>query len=463
MSARSGSFQSVDPATGDVLASHPEHDARAVADAVVRAAEAAHIWAATPVAERAAVLRRAAALLRSDADALALLAAREMGKPVRQGRAEVVKCALGCEHYAGNAAALLAPEPAPSDAAKSYLRFDPLGVVLAIMPWNFPYWQVFRFAAPALAAGNVALLKHAPSVPGCAQAIEQLLARAGLPAGGLQALFVSPEVAGDLIAHPVVRGVTLTGSTGAGADVAAKAGRALKKSVLELGGSDAFIVRADADVPAVARAAAQARTQNAGQSCIAAKRFLVAEKIAEAFVEAFRRELEALRVGDPKREDTDVGPLARLDLLEALDAQVGRSVDAGAKLVTGGHRLTGAGFFYAPTLLDHVFPDMPVAREETFGPAAAVLRVSGDDEAVAVANASEYGLGASVWTRDVAAGEALSARLEAGSVFVNGVVKSDPRLPFGGVKRSGYGRELGVLGLREFTNVKTVWIGPART
>jgi len=456
-------FQSIDPSTGEVLASYPEHDARLVAAAVDRAAEASRAWAATPLAERTAVLRRAAALLRSEADALALLAAREMGKPVRQGRAEVEKCALGCEHYADHAAAMLAPEPAPSDAAKSYLRFDPLGVVLAIMPWNFPYWQVFRLAAPALAAGNVVLLKHAPNVPGCAQAVEQLLARAGLPFGGLQALFVSPDVAGQLIAHPVVRGVTLTGSTRAGADVAAKAGRALKKTVLELGGSDAFIVRADADVPAVARAAAQARTQNAGQSCIAAKRFLVAAPLADAFVEAFRRELEALRVGDPKRDDTDIGPLARLDLRETLDGQVRRSIDAGAKLVTGGRSLPGPGFFYAPTLLDHVLPDMPVAREETFGPAAAVLRVSGDDEAVAVANASEYGLGASVWTRSVAEGEALAARLEAGSVFVNGVVKSDPRLPFGGIKRSGYGRELGVHGLREFTNVKTVWIGPART
>jgi succinate-semialdehyde dehydrogenase/glutarate-semialdehyde dehydrogenase len=384
-----------------------------------------------------------------------------MGKPVRQGRAEIEKCAWACAHYADHAADMLAPQVVETDAARSYVRFDPLGVVLAIMPWNFPFWQVFRFAAPALAAGNVVLLKHAANVPRCAQEIERIVARAGVVEGGLQALLISRQVASELIAHPVVKAVTFTGSTRAGTEIAAKAGHALKKSVLELGGSDPFLVRGDADVAAAARAAAQARTQNAGQSCIAAKRFVVVHEVADAFVEAFRRALEGLRVGDPQREDTDVGPLAREDLLGTLEGQVQRSIEAGAKLVTGGHRLPGPGFFYTPTLLDAVRPGMAVADEETFGPVAAVMRVKDDAQAVEVANQSEYGLGASVWSRDDRAAEALAARIESGSVFVNGIVKSDPRLPFGGVKHSGYGRELSVQGLHEFVNVKSVWVGRA--
>ncbi|HTF35027.1 MAG TPA: NAD-dependent succinate-semialdehyde dehydrogenase [Myxococcota bacterium] len=454
-------FLSIDPFRGKLRESFPEFDARGLEAALARASRAAGLWAETPLAERSAALRRLAAGLRAEAPRLALVAALEMGKPVRQGRAEVEKCAWACEHYAGHAAAMLAPEPIESDAARSYVRWDPLGVVLAIMPWNFPFWQVFRFAAPALAAGNVALLKHAPNVPRCALEIERLVSLAGVGEGTLQALFVSTQVTGELIADPVVKAVTFTGSTRAGADIAAKAGRALKKSVLELGGSDPFLVRADADVAATARAATQARTQNAGQSCIAAKRFVVVHELADAFVEAFRGELEGLRVGDPQREDTDLGPLAREDLLLALDAQVRRSIEAGAKLVTGGHRLPGPGFFYAPTLLDRVTPGMPVADEETFGPVAAVIRVKDDAEALGVANTSEYGLGASVWSRDTEAAEAFAARIESGSVFVNGVVKSDPRLPFGGIKHSGYGRELSVHGLREFVNMKTVWVGRA--
>src|SRR5271157_4717812 len=454
-------FLSIDPSSGKPHESFPELDSGGLDAALARANRVAGLWAETPLAERSAALRRLAAGLRAQAPRLATIAALEMGKPVRQGRAEVEKCAFACEHYAAHAAAMLAPETIETDAARSYVRFDPLGVVLAIMPWNFPFWQVFRFAAPALAAGNVALLKHAPNVPRCALEIERLVSLAGVGEGTLQALFVSTQVTGELIAHPVVKAVTFTGSTRAGADIAAKAGRALKKSVLELGGSDPFLVRADADVAAAARAATQARTQNAGQSCIAAKRFVVVHELADAFVEAFRRELEGLRVGDPQREDTDVGPLAREDLLLALDAQVRRSIEGGAKLVTGGHRLPGPGFFYAPTLLDGVTPGMPVADEETFGPVAAVMRVRDDAEGLSVANQSEYGLGASVWSRDTLAAEALAARIESGSVFVNGLVKSDPRLPFGGIKHSGYGRELSVQGLHEFVNVKTVWVGRA--
>jgi succinate-semialdehyde dehydrogenase/glutarate-semialdehyde dehydrogenase len=454
-------FLSIDPSTGTLRESLPELDPEALQAVLVRASRAAARWAVTPLAERGAALRRVAEVLRAEAPRLATLAALEMGKPVRQGRAEIEKCAWVCEHYALHAPALLAPEAIETDAARSYVRFDPLGVVLAIMPWNYPFWQVFRFAAAALAAGNVILLKHAPNVPRCALEIERLISQAGVVEGGLQAILVTPQTALELIAHPVVKAVTFTGSTRAGAEIAAKAGHALKKSVLELGGSDPFLVRADADIATTARAATQARTQNTGQSCIAGKRFLVVGERGDAFVEAFRRELEGLRVGDPQREDTDVGPLAREDLLLALDRQVRQSVEAGARLVSGGHRLPGPGFFYAPTLLDAVTPGMPAADEETFGPVAAVIRVKDDAEALSVANQSEYGLGASVWSRDTRAAEALAARIESGSVFVNSIVKTDPRLPFGGIKRSGYGRELSVYGVRELMNVKTVWVDGA--
>jgi len=456
-------FHSLDPTVGRFRYGFPDLAPAELEAALDRALDAQRAWAVLTPEQRAAPLRSAATLLRAEAQALAELAAGEMGKPVRQGRAEVEKCAFACEHFAEHAAEMLAPEVVATDAAKSYVRFDPLGVVLAIMPWNFPFWQVFRCAAPILAAGNAIVLKHAPNVPGCARAIEDLLLRAGMPEGVFSSVFVDVGTTAWLIAHPVIAGVTLTGSTRAGADVAAKAGAVLKKCVLELGGSDAFLVLEDVDVPAVARAAAQARTQNAGQSCIAAKRFLVQEAVADAFVAALARELEALRVGDPKDEATDVGPLARLDLLENLEQQVRRTLDAGARCVTGGRRLDRIGFFFAPTLLDGVRPEMAAACEETFGPVAAVIRVRDEAEAVAIANGTDYGLGASVWTRDAARGERLAARIEAGSVFVNGIVKSDPRLPFGGIKRSGYGRELGAFGVREFVNAKTVWIGgPAR-
>jgi succinate-semialdehyde dehydrogenase/glutarate-semialdehyde dehydrogenase len=454
-------LESINPATGVVVETFEEMNERATTDALDRAERAARSWGETALAERASMLKRAAQILRQQARIHAELMAREMGKPVRQGEAESEKCAWACEYYAEHAERFLSPESVATDATRSYVRFEPLGPVLAIMPWNFPFWQVFRFAAPALVAGNVGLLKHASNVSGCARAIEELLRRAGCPDGVFQSLYLSSRAVGDLIQHPVVRAVTLTGSERAGIAVAARAGRALKKTVLELGGSDPFIVLDDVHIPAVARQAALARTINTGQSCIAAKRFIVMESIADRFIEALRSELELLRVGDPLDPDTEIGPLARNDLLHELEGLVQKSVSQGARLVTGGYRLDRPGFFYAPTLLADVHAGIPVADEETFGPVAAVIRVRSDQEAVHVANASRYGLGASVWSADVKRAEVLVPQLGAGYVAVNGIVKSDPRLPFGGLKKSGYGRELSAYGIREFVNIKSVWIGPA--
>jgi succinate-semialdehyde dehydrogenase/glutarate-semialdehyde dehydrogenase len=452
-------FQTVNPATGEPLDTHPELDAPGIERALARAGAAFAGWAATGFETRAAVLRRTAAGLRDQAETHARRMALEMGKPVREGRAEAEKCAWVCEYYAEHAARFLAPEAIPTDAARSYVRFDPLGALLAVMPWNFPYWQVFRAAAPALMAGNVVLLKHASNVPGCARAIDDLFRAAGLPEGVFQSLAIRADAVGGVIAHPVVRAVTLTGSEATGRAVAAQAGRSLKKIVLELGGSDPFVVLDDVDVARVAREAARARTINAGQSCIAAKRFVVLDAVADRFAESLAVELEALRVGDPLDPTTDVGPLAREDLLRDLDAQVRESIAAGARLRTGGTRLPGAGFFYAPTLLADARPGMRVVDEETFGPVAALVRVASEEEAVRVANAHRYGLGASLWSGDPTRAERLVGRIEAGAVFVNGAVKSDPRLPFGGVKDSGHGRELSAYGIREFVNVKSVWIG----
>jgi acyl-CoA reductase-like NAD-dependent aldehyde dehydrogenase len=345
-----------------------------------------------------------------------------------------------------------------TDASRSFVRFDPLGPVLAVMPWNFPFWQVFRFAAPALMAGNVAVLKHAANVPGCALAIEEVFRRAGFPEGVMTTLLVASDRVAGLIRHPVIRAVTLTGSDRAGAAVASEAGRQIKKTVLELGGSDPFIVLADADPVWAAEQATKARTINTGQSCIAAKRFIVEEPAADPFERAFTERMAALKVGDPMDRSNDLGPLARKDLREALHDQVERTVKAGAELRTGGRPLGRKGYFYAPTVLTGVQPGMPAFEEETFGPVAAVIRARDADQAIALANRSPYGLAASVWTGDPKRGEDMAGAIEAGVVFVNGVVQSDPRLPFGGVKRSGYGRELSEFGIREFVNIKTVWV-----
>ena len=451
-------FQSVNPATGAVLEAFEETGLGAL-EGVLAGAEAAwRDWRRQPYAARAALFHETGRLLRERKSRYARTMALEMGKPLPQGEAEAEKCALACDYYAEHAAALLAPEERQTEASRSYVRFDPLGPVLAVMPWNYPFWQVFRFAAPTLMAGNVGILKHAPNVSRCALEIEALFRDAGFPAGAFQAIFVEPDVVARVIADDRVRAVTLTGSPRAGGSVAERAGRHLKKTVLELGGSDPFIVLADADVAAAARAAAEARLVNSGQSCIAAKRFIVVAAVADRFLEAFGAELGRRRVGDPLQPGTEVGPQARIDLRVSLHRQVEESVAHGARLVFGGRVPEGPGAFYPPTLLTAVGPGMPAFDEETFGPVAAVIRARDEADALRLANASAYGLGASLWTGDRERAERLAAELEAGCVFINAIVKSDPRMPFGGIKRSGYGRELSEFGLREFVNIKGVWL-----
>jgi acyl-CoA reductase-like NAD-dependent aldehyde dehydrogenase len=451
-------MRAINPTTGAVLADHAIHSAAEVQARLAHASEAAHAWRIRPIEARASFMHGAARVLRQRSEAFAGLMTAEMGKPIAAAEAEVEKCALACDWFADHAARLLAPEGHATEAAHSFVRFDPLGTVLAIMPWNFPFWQAFRCAAPALMAGNTVVLKHASNVPGCALAIEDVFCDAGFPPGVFMTLLVPSSAVAELIHHPAIHAVSLTGSEAAGSEVAGHAGAALKKAVLELGGSDPFLVLADADPERAAEAAATARTLNSGQSCIAAKRFIVDVSIAERFELALVERMRALVVGDPLRRETQIGPLARADLRDALHDQVERTLAMGAALRLGGSRLTGPGFFYAPTVLAGVEPGMPAFDEETFGPVAAVSRARDERHAIELANRSRYGLGASVWTADPARGERLAEVLEAGSVFVNEIVKSDPRLPFGGIKRSGYGRELARQGIREFVNIKTVWV-----
>ena len=452
------SLQSINPATGTVLERFEETAPPQVDRILARADTEWRDWSRRPVAQRVAPLSAAARLLRDRKERYARFMALEMGKPLEQGAAEAEKCAWACDYYAEHASAMLADVPRQTDASRSYIRFDAIGVVLAIMPWNFPFWQVFRFAVPALAAGNACVLKHAPNVPRCAVEIERLWKDAGLPEGLFQSVLLQNEGAARVIVDPRVRAVTLTGSDRAGSVVGEQAAHHLKKTVLELGGSDPFIVLEDAVVSRAATVAAEARLQNSGQSCIAAKRFIVADRVAGQFTERLTAEMASRRVGDPLDPATAVGPQARLDLRANLHRQVEESVRRGAQLVLGGRLPDGPGAFYPPTVLTAVRPGTPAFDEETFGPVAAVMVARDDADAVRIANASVYGLGASVWTADPARGDRIARELEAGSVFVNGLVKSDPRLPFGGVKRSGYGRELSEYGLREFVNIKTVWV-----
>ncbi|MFG1189798.1 NAD-dependent succinate-semialdehyde dehydrogenase [Xanthobacter flavus] len=453
---------SVNPYTAQEIARFEEHSDAQIEQALAEAVAAQRAWRKTSFAERSRLLVSMAKVLRANKSEYGKMISLEMGKPIAEAVAEVEKCALNCDFYAENAARFLEDEVIATNASDSRVVFDPLGVVLAIMPWNYPFWQYFRFAAPAFMAGNGAVLKHANNVPQCAKAIAEIVAEAGAPAGLHQTLLIPPSKVERLIADDRIAAVTLTGSTGVGAIVAAQAGKALKKQVLELGGSDPFIVLADADVSAAAEVAVKARFINVGQSCVNAKRFIVEESIADAFVEAFCAAVARLKIGDPMAADTNIGPMARADLRATLHDQVERSVAAGAVLRAGGKAVEGPGFTYEPTVLDHVTPGMPAFNEETFGPVAAIIRVASAEDAIAHANDTEFGLGAAIWTRDVAKAAIYARQLDAGAVFINGMVASDPRLPFGGIKRSGYGRELGSYGIREFTNTKTVWTGPAR-
>ena len=451
----------VNPATGQTLRtftplSEPELDAR-----LQCAEDAFRRYRRTPLADRIRMLVRAAEILESDKEKFGRLMVTEMGKTLKAATEEAAKCAWGCRYYAEQAERFLADEVVETGASRSFVTYQPLGPVLAIMPWNFPFWQVFRFAAPALAAGNVALLKHASNVPQCALAIQEIFRRAGWPEGCFQTLLIETDRVRRVIEDPRVVAATLTGSTGAGSHVASAAGKQIKRTVLELGGSDPFIVMASADLDAAAQTAVKARTINNGQSCIAAKRFIVSEAIAEEFERRLVAGMEALVVGDPMDPATDVGPLANEAQVKTLVDQVGRSVAGGARLLTGGYRLDRPGYYFAPGVLTDIAEDSPAYREEVFGPVALLFRARDLDEAIQIANDSDFGLGASAWTRNERERDRFVAELEAGMVFINAMVASDPRVPFGGVKRSGYGRELSHYGIREFVNIKTVWMQDA--
>ena len=449
---------SINPATGQVLRtytplSEPELDAR-----LQCADDAFRRYRRTPLAERARMLLRTAEILENEKEKFGRLMVTEMGKTLKAAIEEAAKCAWGCRYYAEQAERFLGDETVETSASRSYVTYQPLGPILAIMPWNFPFWQVFRFAAPALAAGNVALLKHASNVPQCALAIQDIFRRAGFAEGCFQTLLIETDRVRRVIEDPRVVAATLTGSTGAGSHVASAAGKQIKKTVLELGGSDPFIVMPSADLDTAARTAVKARTINNGQSCIAAKRFIVAESVADEFERRLVSGMESLVVGDPMDQATDVGPLANEAQVKTLTDQIARSVAAGARLLTGGRKLDRPGCYFAPGVLTDIAEDSPAYTEEIFGPVALVLRARDIDQAIHIANDSDFGLGASAWTRNDRERERFVAELESGMVFINAMVASDPRVPFGGVKQSGYGRELSHYGIREFVNIKTVWI-----
>ncbi|MER5833912.1 NAD-dependent succinate-semialdehyde dehydrogenase [Streptomyces sp. NPDC002130] len=458
----SGILQTVDPSTGEPTATYEGWDANRIETAVARAHAASRAWALVPVTERAARAHRLARTLREHKAPLASLAVAEMGKPVGEAEGEVEKSAVTAEYYARQGPGILADEHVEIDGSQAWVAYEPAGLVLAVMPWNFPVWQVMRFAIPSLVAGNGVLLKHASNVTGSALALQDLFVEAGFPEHLVTTLVIAdtdvPDVTARLVEDDRVAAVTLTGSNRAGSAVGSAAGRAAKKSVLELGGSDAFVVLDDADVDVAAAAAVKARFTNCGQSCVCAKRFIVAASVADAFTAAFVAGVEALRVGDPRERRTQVGPLARDDLRAAIQRQVEESVAAGARLLTGGKPVPGDGFFYQPTVLGDTGPGMPAFDEETFGPLAAIAVARDDEDAVRLANATPYGLGLSVWTADPSRGVALARRVTSGAAFVNAIVASDPRLPFGGTKRSGHGRELAAAGIREFTNTRTYWV-----
>ncbi len=454
------SIQTINPTTEEVLETFEPYNQGQINEAMDEAHQAFLHWREMTFAERAKHLQSVAGYLRDHKAELARIAVLEMGKTITEAEAEVEKCAWNCDFFAENAEGFLADEKVATNATESYVAFRPLGVILAIMPWNFPYWQVFRFAAPALMAGNTAVLKHASNVSRVALEIERIFQGAGLPQGVLRTVLVPGSETRKLIEDPRIAAVTLTGSDAAGVEVATASGQVLKKTVLELGGSDAFIVLEDADLDQAARVAATARFQNNGQSCIAAKRFIVVESVAEAFEQKFVEATSKMHVGNPLKRETQIGPVARRDLRDALDRQVQASVKMGARVLLGGKPLEGKGHFYAPTIVTDVTPEMPMFHEETFGPAAAVIHARDTEHAIELANDSIFGLSCNLWTRDIKQARKLASRVAAGGLFINGMTASDPRLPFGGIKRSGYGRELSSFGIQEFVNIQTVWIGP---
>ncbi|MCI5081307.1 MAG: NAD-dependent succinate-semialdehyde dehydrogenase [Saprospiraceae bacterium] len=452
-------IKAINPANGQQVQSYEALEKEQITAAIEQAHATYKSWRKTTFKERAELMKKAAAVLRKHKQRYAELATKEMGKPLQQSISEVEKCAWVCEYYAEKAADFLSDELVETDASKSYIAYRPIGVVLAVMPWNFPYWQVFRFAAPALMAGNVGLLKHASNVPGCAEAIEEIFREAGFPKGAFTNLLIDTSNVEMVIEHPHVKAATLTGSERAGSAVASQAGKNIKKTVLELGGSDAYLILDDADIEQAAEVCAKSRLLNSGQSCIGAKRFIVMDSVYDAFLKAFKSRMAHAKMGDPMEEGTDVGPLARKDLRDDLHQQVTESIEKGADCILGGKIPELDGAYYPPTILTNIKPGMPAYGEELFGPVASVFKVSSEEEAIRIANDSEFGLGSAVFTNDLERGERIaSEELEAGSSFVNSLVKSDPRLPFGGINISGYGRELSYYGIREFTNIKTIWI-----
>jgi succinate-semialdehyde dehydrogenase/glutarate-semialdehyde dehydrogenase len=449
---------SVNPATGELLRSFESLSDSAIEAKIQTAANTFPGFRKLPFSDRARMMSKAADILEADKEALGALMTAEMGKTLSSAIAEAAKCATACRYYAENAGRFLADEVVETSASRSYIRYQPLGVILCVMPWNFPFWQVFRFVAPGLMAGNVGLLKHASNVPQCALKIEEILLRAGFPEGAFQTLLIGAKQVESVLTDRRIAAATLTGSEEAGVHVGVTAAKNIKKVVLELGGSDPFIVMPSANLDDAISTAVKARIVNNGQSCIAAKRFIVAEQIADEFERRFVQAMEALKIGDPMQPETELGPLASAEAVTTLHEDVEKTVLAGGRVLTGGERIDRAGCFYAPTVLTNIPKDSPAYREELFGPVASVFRVKNIDEAIQVANDTRFGLGASAWTNDPAERERFANEIEAGMVFINQMVASDPRIPFGGVKASGHGRELGVHGIREFMNAKTVWI-----
>ncbi len=452
-------MKSINPSTGELVADYREHSAAQVNEIIEKVHAEWELWKETSFEHRSRLFRNAGRILSDKKEKYATLMTTEMGKIMRESVAEVEKCANACDFYALHAPGLLKDQLIPSDASRSIVVFQPLGVVLAVMPWNFPFWQVFRFATTALMAGNAAVLKHASNVPGCAQAIEEIFQEAGFPENLFRTLMIPSGMVEPVIHHPHIVAVTLTGSEFAGSQVASSAGKLIKKTVLELGGSDAFIILDDANLEKAVKAAVSARLVNQGQSCIAAKRFIVMENIADDFVRLVKSAMEKLNIGDPLNSTTDIGPLARKDLVDDIHRQVEQSLELGATLILGGKRADRPGNYYLPTILSDVRTGMAVYNQETFGPVMAVIKVKSIEEAIKVANDSEFGLGGCVWTSDLEKGSDIARKVATGAMFVNGITKSDPRLPFGGIKKSGYGRELSEYGIKEFVNIKTIWIG----